>query len=156
MSGKKSGREVLADAAPLIEAGRAKIREKQIDAASAIAILERRTRETAFNLELPGGDVVRIRSRISRTEFDRCIDLFGEIAEARGAGDLALVVTRSNEIVGLLLAIDGMTPAEITAWLDANPQAISDLDAEEIVLAFTKMRKEELARQQQIREFRPE
>jgi hypothetical protein len=52
--------------------------------------------------------------------------------------------------------MEDMTPDEIAAWIDANPQSISDIDAEEIVLEFKRMRREELARLKKIADFREE
>jgi hypothetical protein len=141
---------------PIAKKARAKKAEKAREDMGAIAILERRTRETTFPLELPGGDMIPIRSRIPRTEFEETARLFTAIYEARAAGDAASSERYSNELLGHLLSIEGMTPAEITAWIGGHPEAISDLDAEEIVIAFLRMRKEELERQQRLRTFREE
>jgi len=122
----------------------------------AIAILEQRTRTATKEIELPGGDTVPIRNRLPRTEFAEAVRLENEIAERYAAGDTPGVIAASNSLIGHVLYVEGMTPEEVGARLNANPQAVSDIDAEEIVLAFRAMRREELARLKQIADFREE
>ena len=130
--------------------------KKARDANDAIAILERRARTATKDIDLPGGDTIPIRARLPRTEMQRCSELFHTIAEAHQAGAAATVVDASNELIGHILYIDGMSADEIAAWLDENPQAFSDVDATEIVLAFGQLILDEKARQERIATFRPE
>lgn len=141
---------------PIAKKARAKKAEKQLADMGAIAVLERRSRTATKDVELPGGDTVPIRARLPRTEMQRCSELFHAIAEAHQAGAAASVVDASNELIGHILYIDGMAPDEIRAWLDENPQAFSDVDATEIVLAFGQLILDEKARQERIATFRPE
>jgi len=129
---------------------------RQRDANDAIAILERRAQSATKEIELPGGDIIKIRNRLPRTEFAECVRLFGQIAERHAAGDTEGSEAASNALVGHILYMEDMTPDEIAAWIDANPQSISDIDAEEIVLEFKRMRREELARLKKIADFREE
>lgn len=129
---------------------------RQRDANDAIATLERRAHTATKEIELPGGDIIKIRNRLPRTEFAECGRLENEIAERYAAGDLPGVIAASHALIGHVLYMEDMTPEEITAWLDANPQSVSDIDAEEIVLEYRKMRREELARLKRIAAFREE
>ena len=129
---------------------------RQRDANDAIAILERRSKTATMDVELPGGDVVKIRSRLSRTEFAEAVRLEGEISTRYAAGDNDGVIAASNALIGHLLYTEDMAPDEVGAWLNEHPDAVSDIDAEEIVLAFRRMRREELARLKQIADFREE
>ena len=52
--------------------------------------------------------------------------------------------------------MEDMTPEQVTAWLNENPQSVSDIDAEEIILGYRAMRREELARLRRIAAFREE
>lgn len=131
-------------------------RRAAADANDAIAILERRAQSATKEIELPGGDIIKIRNRLPRTEFAECVRLFGQIAERHAAGDTEGSEAASNALVGHILYMEDMTPDEIAAWIDANPQSISDIDAEEIVLEFKRMRREELARLKKIANFREE
>lgn len=131
-------------------------RRAAADANDAIAILERRAQSATKEVELPGGDIIKIRNRLPRTEFAECVRLFGQIAERHAAGDTAGSEAASNALVGHILYMEDMTPDEIAAWIDANPQSVSDIDAEEIVLEFKRMRREELARLKKIADFREE
>jgi hypothetical protein len=129
---------------------------RQRDANDAIAILERRAQSATKEIELPGGDIIKIRNRLPRTEFAECARLFGQIAERHAAGDTEGSEAASNALVGHILYMEDMTPDEIAAWIEANPQSVSDIDAEEIVLEFRRMRREELARLKRIADFREE
>lgn len=129
---------------------------RQRDANDAIAILERRAQSATKEIELPGGDIIKIRNRLPRTEFAECVRLFGQIAERHAAGDTEGSEAASNALVGHILYMEDMTPDEIAAWIEANPQSVSDIDAEEIVLEFKRMRREELARLKRIADFREE
>jgi len=155
MAAKKAGIDSPAHAAAL-EKFKAVDTGRQRDANDAIAILERRAHTATKEIELPGGDVVKIYNRLSRTAFAECGRLENEIAERYAAGDTPGVIAASNALIGHVLYIEGMTPDEVGAWLNANPQAVSDIDAEEIVLEFRRMRREELARLKQIADFREE
>ena len=130
--------------------------KKARDANDAIAILERRAQSATKEIELPGGDIIKIRNRLPRTEFAECVRLFGQIAERHAAGDTEGSEAASNALVGHILYMEDMTPDEIAAWIEANPQSVSDIDAEEIVLEFKRMRREELARLKKIADFREE
>jgi len=130
--------------------------KKARDANDAIAILERRSKTATQDLELPGGDVVKIRNRLSRTEIAEAVRLEGEIGARYAAGDNDGVVAASNALIGHLVYMEDMTPDEVGAWLNEHPDAVSDIDAEEIVLAFRRMRREELARLKRIAAFREE
>lgn len=130
--------------------------KKARDANDAIATLERRAQSATKEIELPGGDIIKIRNRLPRTEFAECVRLFGQIAERHAAGDTEGSEAASNALVGHILYMEDMTPDEIAAWIEANPQSISDIDAEEIVLEFKRMRREELARLKKIADFREE
>jgi len=130
--------------------------KKARDANDAIAILERRAHTATKEIELPGGDKIRIRSRLSRTEFAEAVRLEGEISTRYAAGDNDGVIAASNALIGHLLYMEDMAPDEVGAWLNEHPDAVSDIDAEEIVLAFRRMRREELARLKQIADFREE
>lgn len=141
---------------PIAKKARAKKAEKARDANDAITILERRAHTATKEIELPGGDIIKIRNRLPRTEFAECGRLENEIAERYAAGDLPGVIAASHALIGHVLYMEDMTPEEITAWLDANPQSVSDIDAEEIVLEYRKMRREELARLKRIAAFREE
>ena len=141
---------------PIAKKARAKKAEKARDANDAIAILERRAQSATKEIELPGGDIIKIRNRLPRTEFAECARLFGQIAERHAAGDTEGSEAASNALVGHILYMEDMTPDEIAAWIDANPQSVSDIDAEEIVLEFKRMRREELARLKRIADFREE
>jgi len=129
---------------------------RQRDANDAIAVLERRSRTATKEIELPGGDVIKIRNRLPRTEFAECGRLENEIAERYAAGDLPGVIAASHALIGHVLYMKDMAPEEIAAWLDGNPQNVSDIDAEEIVLGYRAMRREELARLKRIAAFREE
>ena len=141
---------------PLAKKARAKKAEKARDANDAIAILERRAHTATKEIELPGGDVVRIRNRLPRTEFAECGRLENEIAERYAAGDLPGVIAASHALIGHVLYMEDMTPEQVTAWLNENPQSVSDIDAEEIILGYRAMRREELARLKRIAAFREE
>ena len=141
---------------PLAKKARAVKAEKQAADMGAIAILERRAQSATKEIELPGGDKIKIRNRLPRTEFAECVRLFGQIAERHAAGDTEGSEAASNALVGHILYMEDMTPDEIAAWIEANPQSVSDIDAEEIVLEFKRMRREELARLKRIADFREE
>jgi len=130
--------------------------KKARDANDAIAILERRAHTATKEIELPGGDVIKIRNRLPRTEFAECGRLENEIAERYAAGDLPGVIAASHALIGHVLYMKDMAPEEIAAWLDGNPQNVSDIDAEEIILGYRAMRREELARLKRIAAFREE
>lgn len=131
-------------------------RRAAADANDAIAILERRANRSTRDVQLPGGDVVPIRYRISKAAMARCSQFFNAIAAARDAGDTALVEDFSNRLVGEILYVPDMTPAEIAEWLAENPESFSDLDAAEIVVSFGEMLKEENERIGRVSSFRPE
>lgn len=131
-------------------------RRTAADANDAIAILERRSKTATKEIDLPGGDVVKLRSRLSRTEFAEAVRLEGEISTRYAAGDNDGVIAASNALIGHLLYMENMTPDEVGTWLNEHPDAVSDIDAEEIVLAFRRMRREELTRLKQIADFREE
>jgi hypothetical protein len=141
---------------PIAKKARAIKAEKRIADMGAIAVLERRSRQATKDVELPGGDVIQIRARLPKTEMQECARLFEAIAAAHGAGDTATVEASSNALIGHLLYVDGMAPDEIAAWLDANPDKFSDLDAAEIVLGFGRMMIEEQARRERLQSFRAE
>lgn len=130
--------------------------KKARDANDAIAILERRANRSTRDVQLPGGDVVPIRYRISKAAMARCSQCFNGIGAAREAGDAALVEEFSNQLVGEILYVPDMTPAEIAAWLAENPESFSDLDAAEIVVSFGEMLKEENERIGRVSSFRQE
>lgn len=130
--------------------------KKARDANDAIAILERRAHTATKEIELPGGDVVKIYNRLSRTAFAECGRLENEIAERYAAGDLPGVIAASHALIGHVLYMEDMTPEQVTAWLNENPQSVSDIDAEEIILGYRAMRREELARLKRIAAFREE
>jgi len=129
---------------------------KARDANDAIAILERRAHTATKEIDLPGGDVVKIYNRLSRTAFAECGRLENEIAERYAAGDLPGVIAASHALIGHVLYMEDMTPEQVTAWLNENPQSVSDIDAEEIILGYRAMRREELARLKRIAAFREE
>jgi hypothetical protein len=156
MVANKSATEILDEAAPLIEKGRAKNRENQAAATGAIAILERRARSATHDVALPGGDAVPIRSRLPRTEMQTCVRLFEEIGKAHAAGDKAASEAASNALIGHILYMEDMTPDEIGAWLNDHPESFSDLDAAEILIAFGRMIVDEKNRQERVANFRPE
>jgi len=130
--------------------------KKARDANDAIAILERRAHTATKEIDLPGGDVVKIYNRLSRTAFAECGRLENEIAERYAAGDLPGVIAASHALIGHVLYMEDMTPEQVTAWLNENPQSVSDIDAEEIILGYRAMRREELARLKRIAAFREE
>ena len=130
--------------------------KKARDANDAIAILERRAHTATKEIDLPGGDVVKIYNRLSRTAFAECGRLENEIAERYAAGDLPGVIAASHALIGHVLYMEDMTPEQVTAWLNENPQSVSDIDAEEIILGYRAMRREELARLRRIAAFREE
>lgn len=129
---------------------------RQRDANDAIAILERRARSATHDVELPGGDIVPIRARLSKAAMARCSALFGGIADAQAAGDTATVEARSNLLLGEILYVPDTEPAEIAEWLAANPESFSDMDAAEIVVAFGRMLRDENERMAKVINFRAE
>ena len=129
---------------------------RQRDANDAIAILERRARSATHDVELPGGDIVPIRARLSKAAMARCSALFGGIADAHAAGDTATVEARSNLLLGEILYVPDTEPAEIAEWLAANPESFSDMDAAEIVVAFGRMIRDENERMAKVINFRAE
>lgn len=131
-------------------------RRTAADANDAIAILERRAHTATKEIDLPGGDVVKIYNRLSRTAFAECGRLENEIAERYAAGDLPGVIAASHALIGHVLYMEDMTPEQVTAWLNENPQSVSDIDAEDIILGYRAMRREELARLRRIAAFREE
>ena len=131
-------------------------RQTAADANDAIAVLERRAHTATKEIDLPGGDVVKIYNRLSRTAFAECGRLENEIAERYAAGDLPGVIAASHALIGHVLYMEDMTPEQVTAWLNENPQSVSDIDAEEIILGYRAMRREELARLRRIAAFREE
>ena len=131
-------------------------RRAAADANDAIAILERRATRATRDVQLPGGDTVPIRYRISKAAMARCSQFFNGIATAREAGDTALVEDFSNRLLGEILYVPDMAPPEIAAWLAENPESFSDLDAAEIVVSFGEMLKEENERIGRVSSFRPE
>ena len=128
--------------------------KKARDANDAIAILERRARQATHDVELPGGDVVPIRARLSKYAMQECGKLFSAISEAHAAGDVAKSEDASNRLIGHLLYVEGMEPDEIAAWLTENPDKFSDLDAAEIVIAFGRMLADEQERHSKLQTFR--
>ena len=130
--------------------------KKARDANDAIAILERRARSATHDVELPGGDIVPIRARLSKAAMARCSALFGGIADAHSAGDTATVEARSNLLLGEILYVPDTEPAEIAEWLAANPESFSDMDAAEIVVAFGRMLRDENERMAKVINFRAE
>jgi len=131
-------------------------RRAAADANDAIAILERRARSATHDVELPGGDIVPIRERLSKAAMARCSALFGGIADAQAAGDTATVEARSNLLLGEILYVPDTEPAEIAEWLAANPESFSDMDAAEIVVAFGRMLRDENERMAKVINFRAE
>lgn len=127
---------------------------KRADEMGAIAILERRARQATHDVELPGGDVVPIRARLSKSAMQECGKLFSAISEAHAAGDVAKSEDASNRLIGHLLYVEGMEPDEIAAWLTENPDKFSDLDAAEIVIAFGRMLVDEQERRSKLQTFR--
>jgi hypothetical protein len=128
--------------------------KKARDANDAIAILERRAQSATHDVELPGGDVVPIRARLSKYAMQECGRLFSAISEAHAAGDVAKSEDASNRLIGHLLYVEGMEPDEIAAWLTENPDKFSDLDAAEIVIAFGRMLADEQERRSKLQTFR--
>jgi len=131
-------------------------RRTAADANDAIAILERRARSATHDIELPGGDIVPIRARLSKAAMARCSALFGGIADAHAAGDTTTVEARSNLLLGEILYVPDTEPAEIAEWLAANPESFSDMDAAEIVVAFGQMLRDENERMAKVINFRAE
>lgn len=128
--------------------------ERTIQAAGAIAILERRAAATK-EIELSDGDMVPIRARLSRTRMAECYRLFQFIAEKKDTDDAA-VVSASNQLVGQLLFVDGMEPAEITEWLEQNPDKFSDTDAAKILTEYGQLLVDEKNRKEAMVPFRAE
>jgi len=128
--------------------------EKQIRAIGAIAILERRAAELK-NMELSGGDVVQIRARLSRKGMAECYTLFQTIAEKKDSDDAA-VEAASNKLIGQILVVPGMQPADIVTWLEQNPESISDEDAGAILIGFGQLLIDEKAREEAMVPFRAE
>ncbi len=135
-------------------------------AVSALAALERRTVTATFPVTLPGGDVVPVRSRLSRAEVAEVNALFTRIGSigmaakvegrARTPDEVAASEAASNRLLGLILYVEGQGPDEIEAYIAANPGTLSDPDAEEVVLSYLAMLKTEEERLKQIVDFRPE
>lgn len=146
--------DILEEAGPILKKGRALIQERNAENLNAIQILENRRRSATFDIELPGGDVIPIRARLSKTELRAAADLFHKIAAAHKAKKTDAVEELTNQLIGMILYIDGMTPAEIADWLNDNPDSFSDLDAAEIVIGFGVMLEEEKDRQERLAKFR--
>lgn len=128
--------------------------EKTIQAAGAIAILERRA-AAVKEIELSDGDTLQIRARLSRKGMAECYALFQEIAEKKDTDDAA-VEAASNKLIGQILVVPGMQPADIVEWLEQNPEGISDEDAAAILVGFGQLLLDEKKRKEAMEPFRAE
>lgn|GEM_PF-2008510 len=181
-----SGKARAAPASPLddpahlaaVEKFRAHDVEKQAAAGSAIAMLERRVKTATADIPLGNGDVVKVRTRLSKTEAQRVKGLIGTIqaiekklkrATVNDAGETVVEIVReatpaeqtaveeaSDRFFSLILYDPVRTPDEIYAWLAANPGAFSEPDQETIFLTYRWIAEDEAQQRENLKKFRPQ
>ena len=162
-----------AAAQPLHELRHQVIAKQRDDAESTIAMLERRTKKQVVDLELEGGDVIQVYSRLSKAD-DRKIQAIEEerAAYVREGENLivdlrkvaisaenpitsAQIAQMQNKISGLfdraldcwlkIIAIITVDPAISYEWLKENPDKFSPEDIVDAYLGYKEARKHQIA-----------
>ena len=163
---------------PLAKKARAVKAEKQTADMGAIDLRERRVKNATAAIDLGDGDVVRVRTRLSKGESRRIQTAYDEIAAMMAkiqrevvneAGETviekirdptpkeeAAVEALSNRLFSLILYDPARTPDEIYDWLSANPDAFSQGDQDVIFLSYRWISEDEAKRREDLKKFRPQ
>ena len=162
-----------AAAQPLHELRHQVIAKQRDDAESTIAMLERRTKKQVVDLELEGGDVIQVYSRLSKADDRKIQDIEEERAAYVREGENLIVDLRKvaisaenpitsaqiaqmqNKISGLfdraldcwlkIIAIITVDPAISYEWLKENPDKFSPEDIVDAYLGYKEARKHQIA-----------
>lgn len=162
-----------AAAQPLHELRHQVIAKQRDDAESTIAMLERRTKKQVIDLELEGGDVIQVYSRLSKADDRKIQDIEEERAAYVREGENLIVDLRKvaisaenpitsaqiaqmqNKISGLfdraldcwlkIIAIITVDPAISYEWLKENPDKFSPEDIVDAYLGYKEARKHQIA-----------
>jgi hypothetical protein len=150
--------------------------KKAIDANDAIAILERRVKNATAEIDLGDGDMIKVRTRLSKAEAARLEKAYAGIAETMAktqrevtneAGETVIEKIRdptpeesaavedlSNRLFSMILYDPARTPDEIYDWLAANPDAFSPLDQGAVFLGYREIANNEGKKREDLRNFR--
>jgi len=150
--------------------------KKARDANDAIAILERRVKNATAEIDLGGGDMIKVRTRLSKAEAGRLEKAYAGIAETMAklqrevtneAGETVIEKIRdptpeesaaveelSNRLFSMILYDPARTPDEIYDWLAANPDAFSPLDQGAVFLGYREIANNEGKKREDLRNFR--
>jgi len=152
--------------------------KKSADAMGAIDMLERRVKNATAEIDLGDGDVIKVRTRLSKAESRRLAEAYAGIAAIVGklqrevvneAGETVIEKIReptekeaatvedlSNRLFATILYDPDRTPDEICEWLAANPDAISQPDQDTIFLQYRWIAEDEAKKREDLRNFRPQ
>lgn len=117
---------LLAAQGPVFKKMEAGKEEEAKAASSAIAMLQRRVRDMYVDIALPGGDVFKVRTTLSREETQRIENIRREQAEL-GKADTADPEVQ-QKMTDLYLDIIGIISSDRALsgdWLKSNPEAFS-------------------------------
>jgi len=163
---------------PLAKKARAVKAEKQTADMGAIDLLERRVKNATAEIDLGDGDMIKVRTRLSKAEAARLEKAYAGIAETMAklqrevtneAGETVIEKIRdptpeesaaveelSNRLFSMILYDPARTPDEIYAWLAANPDAFSQPDQDTIFLAYRWISEAEAEKRENLKKFRPQ
>mgnify|MGYP000844603584 CR=1 FL=1 len=152
--------------------------KKARDANDAIAILERRVKNATAEIDLGDGDMIKVRTRLSKAEAARLEKAYAGIASIMAktqrevtneAGETVIEKIRdptdeetaaveelSNRLFSMILYDPARTPDEIFDWLAANPDAFSQPDQDTIFLAYRWISEDEAKKRENLKKFRPQ
>lgn len=161
---------------PLAKKARAVKAEKQTAAMGAIDLLERRVKNATAEIDLGGGDMIKVRTRLSKAEAARLEKAYAGIAETMAktqrevtneAGETVIEKIRdpteketaavedlSNRLFSMILYDPARTPDEIYDWLAANPDAFSPLDQGAVFLGYREIANAGAKKCEDLRNFR--
>lgn len=163
---------------PLAKKARAAKAKKQTADMGAIDLLERRVKNATAEIDLGDGDMIRVRTRLSKAEAARLAEAYTGIAgimaklqreTTNEAGETVIEKIReptekeaaaiedlSNRLFATILYDPTRTPDEIFDWLAANPDAISQPDQDTIFLQYRWISEDETKKREALRNFRPQ
>ena len=163
---------------PLAKKARAVKAEKNAANMGAIDLLERRVKNATAEIDLGDGDVIKVRTRLSKAEAARLEKAYAGIAGIMAklqrevtneAGETVIEKIRdptdeetaaveelSNRLFSMILYDPARTPDEIFDWLAANPDAFSQPDQDTIFLAYRWISEDEAKKRENLKKFRPQ